>query len=336
MRILFTSVGGPLFPVLLKFLKKDKQLKITHVVGIDRRKISNIINLNKFYLVKDNNKYKYIKKIINICIEEKIKLIVPYSDTEAKIISQFKNKLSNLGIKSLVNNYSTIKKIENKCVTYNILKKKKIKVPIFKKIKNIIQLKKALIEFNYPEKGIVLKPINNAGGRGVIILNGKKFKSESLLLKGKRIQLINKEKKTFSKKLFKYGDLMMMEILKAPAYDVDNFNFKKDNLIVIRRRINPAGIPYKGNYIINNKKIEQYCRKISTTLKLKYLTDIDLLTGKNNEPLLLEVNPRPSGSSVVSYFAGIPLFSYCIAKVMNKKYILNKRLDKKFNKAIHI
>ena len=86
MRILFTSVGGPLFPVLLKFLRKDQQLKITHVVGIDRRKISNIINLNKFYLVKDNNKYKYIKKIINICIEEKIKLIVPYSDIEDKIM----------------------------------------------------------------------------------------------------------------------------------------------------------------------------------------------------------------------------------------------------------
>lgn len=122
---------------------------------------------------------------------------------------------------------------------------------------------------------------------------------------------------------------MVMELLKSPAYDIDNFNFKNLHLSLVRKRINPAGIPYKGNIILCNNYLANYCASISKVLKLEYLTDIDLFTNNENKPVLLEVNPRPSGSAVVSYLAKIPLFSFCIAKIMEKKYFLNKTFKKK-------
>lgn len=122
---------------------------------------------------------------------------------------------------------------------------------------------------------------------------------------------------------------MVMELLKSPGYDVDNFNFKNLHLSLVKKRINPAGIPYKGNIILYNNYLVNYCSLISKVLKLEYLTDIDLFTNNKNKPVLLEVNPRPSGSAVVSYLAKIPLFSFCIAKIMGKKYFFDTIFFKK-------
>ena len=51
----------------------------------------------------------------------------------------------------------------------------------------------------------------------------------------------------------------MMEHLKKPSYDVDYFNYNKQELISVRERINSSGIPYKGNIVKNDKKIE-HCK----------------------------------------------------------------------------
>ena len=43
-------------------------------------------------------------------------------------------------------------------------------------------------------------------------------------------------------------------------------------------------------------------------LELTWLYDIDIMTRKDGTPVLLEVNPRPSGSSAASMQCGVPLY----------------------------
>ncbi len=336
MRILISSAGGKLIPLLTKFIRKDSQLGKIYIVGIDKKKIKRNLNFDRFYIVKNENKKLYINKLLNICKLEKIELIIPYSDFEAEIISKNKNKFSNLNIKVMVNDFDKIKIINNKYLTYKILKKNGIQVPRFKLIKSLFDIKKIFKFFKYPKNGIVIKPIYGIGGRGVIILKGEKDKDMKWLEKGKREKVYNKVKKNFSKKIFKNGSLMAMELLQDPAYDVDCLSLKNKKITVVRKRINPTGIPYKGNYIINDKIVENYCNKIIKVLKLNSLIDIDLLTSKNTKkPILLEVNPRPSGSVVTSYYANIPIFSYAIAKILNKKYSI-KTSKHIFKKVINL
>tara|TARA_B110000211_G_scaffold234801_1_gene306385 strand:- start:12407 stop:13429 length:1023 start_codon:yes stop_codon:yes gene_type:complete len=334
-RILITSSGGRLIPALTKFLKNDRQLGKVYIVGIDKKKIKKVISIDKSYIVKDLNKNKYLLKVLKICKKEKIEILIPYSDHEAKIISKFKKKFTKEGIKVIVNNKNIIDIISNKYLTYKILKKNGIQVPQFRLAKNCNELKKALIKFDYPNLPVVIKPIQGIGGRGVTILNGKKVKLQNWIGKGKRENIFQKEIKNFPKKIFNYGPLIIMEPLNSPAYDVDCFTFRKKQLIIIRKRINPTGIPYKGNYVVNDKKIINYCKKIIKILKVNSLVDLDLLTSKTGKPLLLEINPRPSGSAVFAHFANIPIFSYAIAKTMNKKYNLNFSKIM-FNKKINL
>ena len=88
--------------------------------------------------------------------------------------------------------------------------------------------------------------------------------------------------------------------------------------IITRKRINPNGIPFEGSKIIKNLRIESYCRKISRDLNLDSLHDIDLMSHKNEE-VLLEVNPRPSGSLAAALEAGFPIFDATIAKIFGRK-----------------
>jgi len=332
MNILITSAGGTLIPLLTKFIKEDEQLKISNIIGIDqKKKIKKNKYLHKFYQIKINNNYSFLEKIKIICIKEKIKLIIPYSDNEAKILAKNKKIFLNKGIKILVNNLNILNKINNKYLTYSTLQKKKIRVPKFKLIKNFSDLKKNLTFFNYPSNGVVIKPTEGIGGRGVIILPNKNKKYDSALL-GKRGKIIkNLTTNKTNKSIFKYGDVLMMDLLKSPAYDVDCYKIKKKVHVVIRKRINPSGIPYKGNFIVKNSSIENYCKSIIKKLKINSLVDIDLLTDSNNRPVLLEINPRPSGSLVTTYMAGIPVLSVEIAKALNLKYkfSFNNNLPKK-------
>ena len=323
MKILITSVGGTLAPLSIKFLKSDKQLHNLYIIGIDKcNKIKKNIYLDRFYSIKMDDNRIYIKKLLKICKNEKIELLIPWSDREAILLSKFKKKFLKDKIKILVNDFSVIKNITNKFLTYEILRKAKIKTPKYQLVRNIYELKKGLKKFNYPKKGVVLKPISSVGGRGVKILKSKNSNHEKWIGLGKREQVIKMNKLSISSNLFKYGKLLIMDILQSPAFDVDYFSYNKENISVIRRRINPNGIPYKGNYIIDNKDIQKYCEKISKVLNLKFLTDIDLLCDQNKKTVLLEINPRPSGSVVTAYAARVPILSYAIAKILNKNYTM--------------
>ena len=123
-------------PALVKLLKNDQQLGKIYIVGIDKKKIKKIPLIDKIYCVKTLQIRKYISNVIKICKENKIDFLIPYSDFEAKTISQFKSSFTKLKIKLLVNNKKIIDVISNKYLTYKYLKKKGIRVPKFKIAKN--------------------------------------------------------------------------------------------------------------------------------------------------------------------------------------------------------
>ena len=112
-RIIITSAGGKLIPSLTKFLKNDNQLQGLYIVGIDKKKIKKNTYLDKKYLINEIREKNYIIKLLEICKKEKINLVIPYSDYEARVIAKFKNKLTKIGIKVLVNDSKIIKSCQD-------------------------------------------------------------------------------------------------------------------------------------------------------------------------------------------------------------------------------
>ena len=112
--ILLTSVGGTMMPILIKYLKKDVNFKNLKIFGVDKRKIKKNKHIDKVYKISSVNQKIFIKKIFDIINENKISLVIPFSDEEAKIFSKFKELFRKKKIKIMVNDYKTINLTESR------------------------------------------------------------------------------------------------------------------------------------------------------------------------------------------------------------------------------
>ena len=321
--ILITSSGGIRSSDLIYQIKKNSIYQPIKIHSADIKENIKARNLadsfSKIPLPKKNN---YIKEIINIIKKKSIQLIIPGSDEEAVILSKAKKKLNKFGADLACVDYKYLKFFKNKISTYEKLNSTKIRKPIWKKVLNKKQMNLAVDKLIKNKKEVVIKPGFSRGGRNVTIIRNnlkkkiisKNFNRERHM--SKKI-FFNKEYKKYLNKF----PVIVMERLFDPSYDLDLLAWNGKLIkYVLRRRIGSQGI--NGNIIEKNRKIfKTYAEKIAKTFNLSWLYDCDIMLDKDNKPVLMELNPRISGSLYASLAAGIPLVDDLISLSKNK---LNK------------
>ena len=184
-------------------------------------------------------------------------------------------------------------------------------------LKKINNFKKKKIDF-------VLKPSKARGGRNVYIFEKnirKKFSKN--FNREKHIPMLNLDKYNFKYLKFNFP-LVIMKKLCEPSFDIDILCLK-GKLIkhVTRQRIGAQGI--RGNIIKkNNLKFEKLSKKIAKIFNLTGLFDLDVMLDKKKNPVIIELNPRISGSLSSSIQAGYNLIDDFISITLGKKILTNK------------
>ena len=321
-RVLITSAGGFLGSQNIEYLRKTFKHEIW-ILSADSRKIINESALAdlSINLPKGNDK-NYISQVIKHIKKNKVNFILPCSDEEAIKLSYNLKKFEKLNVSVACQLPEINKIISNKIKTYEFLKKNNISIPDFRVVKSKKELFKFIDHFYNTYSGVVIKDPRARGNRGTVVivknLRGCKIFNESRELH-MSLSYFNKNKK----KIIKFNfPKILSERLFAPCYDLDILANKGKLLYsVVRERINPAGVPFKGNIVRKNKQLEMLSKKIVESLKLSWLADIDVMTKANGEPAVIEINPRLSGSAVISVIAGVPLFKYLLQKNKNLKNI---------------
>ncbi len=307
-RIILTCIGGPLKINEIKFLKNKSKFN-NYVVGTDINKnITSKKFVDKFYITPKGNDNRYIKEMIRIVKKEKIDLIIPCSDEEALSLAKNKKKFNMINCMIAIDDYKKIRIFADKLKTYQFLKKAKIMTPKYYSANNFSDLKKKYNIFKNKNLDFVVKPSKSRGGRNVFVVYQKNIKTK----------IYNEDREThisfenFVKKnnvSFKnLYPLIIMERLYKPTFDLDIFS-NNGNLIncVLRRRI-ISNDPNAGHLIENkNKKFTNIAKKIVKYFQLSWLYDCDIMINKRNNPCILEINPRPSGSTSISLAGNIYL-----------------------------
>ncbi len=315
-RLLVTCVGGYTVPALLKSLSKSSIFSY-YIVGVDSKSLENSKQLlDGYYQVPNGFDNEYFGKILEIIKNEKIQYILPLSDEEAICISRNKRKLNRIGVKPIVSDIEILELISNKYDTYMELERKGVKVPEYSLVHSTEELRNAIYGYGYPNVTVISKPINGRGGRGLHVFSGNDA-PPIWLGHGQRERIV--EECDMTERLLEkimQDVCLVMPALKTPTYDADVLAIAGTvKSVVVRERVNPAGIPFKGNRLHSNKTITQYCQDIAVALNLNSIHDIDLMTDQNGNPCVIEVNPRPSGSMAASLAAGIPIVDIAIASL---------------------
>lgn len=320
--ILLTCIGGTMSADLILGLKNDPILDMK-IVGVDASENpTSKVLVDAFYQVPFGGAIGYEEVILKIVKEHNVQVIVPGSDQEAMALSAMVADLEQLGAKVTTSPTSVLNLIKDKLITYQELEKSGVNLPNYLCLSSLAEVKSGFDFFDYPNNSVVLKPIAGRGGRGLRVLESEKDSLPLWIgngLREKRYNYIPNDQEI--EDWVAEGSQMLMPALRDPAYDVDVFSVQgKAQAIIIRRRYNPVGIPFTGNTIQVNEKIFDYCSAISNALKLDGLHDIDLMSDKEGNPALLEVNPRMSGSVAAAHSAGYPIVSFAIASSLNIPY----------------
>ena len=308
------------------FNKKKTKFKNLRIHITDKKKnVKAKLFSDSFTSLPDTKNKNYFKSIMKIVNNKQIKVIIPGSDEEAEFFSKKKKYFSKKNIFINVSDYSSYKKFISKDRFYRELKHYKI---MSAKEWSLINNKKDLVSKinNFIKKKIdfVLKPSKARGGRNVYIFekNLKKQFSKNFN-REKHIPFLRLEK--YKLKYLKVNfPMVIMRKLYEPSFDIDILCFK-GKLIkhVTRQRIGAQGI--KGNIIKrNNLKFEKLSKRIAKIFNLTGLYDLDVMLNKKKNPVVIELNPRISGSLSSSIQAGYNLIDDFISLTLGKKISTNK------------
>jgi carbamoyl-phosphate synthase large subunit len=305
LKVLWTISGSMGTIADLDMLKQAQSFGIevvtTDVVDKDT---AGFVLTGKKYIVPQIKDSKYIEALLEICKIEKITTIIPQYTDELLLMSENSAVFSSMGIKVLVTEDFEKPRIANsKDELYKFFAHRDF-VPKYTLVSTIDSIKAAVLALGYPDVPVCIKPVNGEGGKGFRIITEEKIDIFREAPGSAKISLeayINQ-----LKALTEIPELLVSEYLPGKEYSVDCVCKNGVTYFCIpRQRIETTMGVATVSLIENNEELIQYSKEIISSLNLSYNVNIQYKYSNNGKPMLIEINPRVSGSLVANSGAGI-------------------------------
>lgn len=241
--------------------------------------------------VLDNN---YITELLSICIDNKVRLVIPTIDTELLVLSQNIDLFKENGIYVIVSSPSLIMKCRDKRETNKLFVDYQIEIPRQYDIRSL----------QFP---VFVKPYDGSLSKGIFIAQ-------------KQEDLTNEH--------FSNEKLMFMELISNEEYDeftVDCYYDKNSELkcVVPRKRIFVRAGEVNKAVTKNNFIVKYFKDKLSYLDGAKGCLTIQVFLHKQQDKILgIEINPRFGGGYPLSYLANANYPKFII-----QEYLLNDSIE---------
>lgn len=309
------SVGYQILACLRKFSKRYK------IIATDVYDFSaGAFKADKAYIVPFATDKKYIKRLLEIAKNEKVKAILPGSQQELVKIAQSEDLFSSFGIKTITNRSGLIEEIEDKNSQYLLLQKFGFKIPKYLKISKKLPRK---IPFDFP---LILKPAKaHSGSRNVYIVED--YQELKAIF-----QLKNRTK----------TEILLQEYIGTPEDEytvgvVSDRDGRVIDAIVMKRKLVGLSLSIERTIdgqkyavssgvsqgiFIEDETIKNYCIDVASKVRSRGPLNIQLRMTKEG-PKIFEFHARFSGSASQRAEAGlnepdILVRNFCFGEKFNK------------------
>ncbi|KKU11473.1 MAG: hypothetical protein UX17_C0077G0008 [Parcubacteria group bacterium GW2011_GWC2_45_7] len=249
----------------------------------------------------------FCDELLTYARTHKIEMIIPGGDEDALALMATRERFEQEGILVAVQGKEFIPVFQSKTAQYEYLRGKGFSVPVHERVRTEEELVEALTRLGYPEYPIIMKPNFGRGGRGITLISEKIVRNED--------NLPLKNQQSAKKSIDGKTEYILMRYMEGIVYDVDALRYKDGNVFLgVRKRLctNVTKL-FSGNMFDPDEAIGAFARKIYDAMPTEYLVDYDVMVDKKGSMELLEVNPRPSGSTISYLPFGINLY-YVLAK----------------------
>ncbi|SFD34150.1 ATP-grasp domain-containing protein [Clostridium uliginosum] len=281
---------------LVNYFKKELA-SVGNIIVADCSKLAPALyDADKYYIVPRYIDKNYINKVKEICIKEKISLIIPLLEDDLLVISKHKKEFNNLGIKCLISDYDAIRMCFDKYAMFEYLNKNGFKTQLTYNTLEDFKEGNKNKKISFP---VFIKPNRGCGSNGIRIIND--IETLEFIFKKSEGMLIQ--------------ELMVGREIGVDVY-IDLIS-KKTVSIFSKEKIRMLGGETDKSVSFRDKKLFDLIKEFVEKTNLIGAIDIDIFE-INDEYYISEVNPRFGGAYLHAHACGINFPEYIVQNMMNK------------------
>ncbi|MFZ3170022.1 MAG: ATP-grasp domain-containing protein [Candidatus Methanoperedens sp.] len=243
-----------------------------------------------FYPPPDKQPELFIKSILDLVKKKKYEAIIPVRDDATLLLSKYKDLFSDF-VKIPVADYETLCIGRDKSQTIKLALENNVPCPktYFPENPNDLLLLRDELEFP-----LVIKPYTSSGSRGIKVVNS----FEELLIE-------------YNNVVSEFGPVMVQEFIPYNgAYGVSMlFNKGEPRAIFTHKRLRQypeSGGPSTLRESVRYPEIEEYSARLLKKINWHGVAMVEFrIDARNNEPKLMEINPRFWGSLELAVVSGV-------------------------------
>ncbi|MHC4396926.1 MAG: ATP-grasp domain-containing protein [Planctomycetota bacterium] len=293
--VLFTCIGRRV-SLLNCFRRAARGLKINaSFIGTDTFALSPALQLcDKKYIVKPIKHPGYLKELLGIVKQNRVKLLVPTIDTELMFLAKNRTKFAALGCHVVISEPEVIDICQDKRKTHRFLKRNDFDAPATMTIRTALAKK----NLTWP---VLLKPWDGSAGKGVAVANNRK----ELSLFGRRIP-----------------NCIVQEFIKGNEHTCDayvDFDMKL-HCVVPRKRIEVrAGEVSKAQVVKNQGIMAKVAEVVEKLGAGPGVITVQLVLTTQQQSKIIEINPRFGGGAPLAIKAGANFPKWILQELLGKR-----------------
>jgi hypothetical protein len=296
---------------IIELMKKNNEEQV-FVIASNKQVDSVIQNVcDEWYQDSLAEGEEYIQYCLDFCKKHNVDVFVPRRDMVE--ISKNIQRFNEIGVKVMVDNYATIKILNDKAAAYDLLRGcEDIHIPDYYMVNTVEEFEEAYCRLKKHDEQVCVKFVQDEGAMSYrrIVEASDRF-SRLRIYSGAEITY--DDYKNALKEVDRFDDLMVMPYLPGNEISVDCLD-TQSGLIAIPRFKSSS----RHEHILYDEDILKMAQGIMDKVQLKFPCNIQFKI-KEGIPYLLEINTRMSGGLQMA----------CLAADINIPNIaLNKLLGK--------
>lgn len=327
-KIILTAVGAPGGPTIIEALREDKSL---HIIGTDMRsEVPAKYMVDEFIQVPAGRSREFIPFMLNLVKEKSVSVILPLATFELDNLAEHKGLFKKEGCNICVSDFKSLNIANNKYKLYETLKDTEF-VPKYYLPSSVEEFEKFAKDLGYPNKKIVMRPSVSHGSIGLRIISNEINKLD-ILLNHKPTNVFSDYQSIIEtlKMADEFPEIVLTEYLPNKEYGIDLIFDPQTNKLLktfIRDNGSVSLSEISGGKSIKTDMFNDIIKAVSEKLKLAYSINIDIKLDENNNPKILEINPRLPATSYLAYKAGFNMSLDSIYLALGKSLKYNKTKD---------
>jgi carbamoyl-phosphate synthase large subunit len=313
MNILLTSVGRRGY--LVRYFKDALGDNGLVMAANSMLRTTGMLAADKCFVVPKVDDQDYIEKLLEICINYNVQLVVSLFDIDLPYLARARSEFLQIGVQVAVSDPWVIEVANDKWKTFSFLESNGFKTPkTYLTIDGVVSALSKGIEC-FP---LLIKP---RWGMGSLSIFTAENMEELKFFCGFCRKQISRSYLNILSSVDFSNSVIIQQSVRGTEYGLDVFNNLQGEhfTTVVKEKLDMRSGETDAAITVENETLNSLGLKLSYCLKHRGNLDVDVIVAEDNEPYILELNCRFGGGYPFSHLAGVNFPKALIEMANNKQ-----------------